>query len=70
MGSLPRTCVCRFDMQNVKNALKPNGHFIKDRRLEILVGIILFLMGSLFLYDAFDARGRKIPWPGGAIAPW
>lgn len=58
-------------MDNVKRALKPNGgHFIKDRKAEILIGVILFLVGALLLFDAFDARGKKVPWPGGAIMPW
>lgn len=57
-------------MDNVKRFIKPKGHFIQDRKLEIIVGIILFMIGSLLLWDAFDGRGRKMPWPGGAIAPW
>lgn len=57
-------------MDNVKRLIKPKGHFVEDRRIEILLGIILFMAGALLLYDAFDGRGRKIPWPGGAIAPW
>jgi hypothetical protein len=59
-----------FLVDNVKRLIKPNGHFIKDRKTEILVGVLLFIVGSLLLYDAFDARGKKVPWPGGAIAPW
>lgn len=58
-------------MDNVKRLLKPNGgHFIQDRKTEIILGIILFLVGALLLYDAFDARGKKVPWPGGGILPW
>lgn len=49
----------------------PSGkHFIKNRGAEIWIGILLFLVGALLLYDAFDARGRKLPWPASAIAPW
>jgi len=57
-------------MDNVKRLIKPSGHFINNRKAEIILGIILFLAGALLLYDAFDARGKKMPWPGGAIAPW
>jgi hypothetical protein len=57
-------------MDNVKRAVKPRGHFINSRSTEILIGAILFLVGALLLYDAFDGRGKKIPWPLGAIAPW
>ena len=30
----------------------------------------MFLVGALLLYDAFDARGKKMPWPAGAVTPW
>lgn len=57
-------------MDNVKRLVKPKGHFIQSRKTEIMVGLALFLIGAVLLYDAFDARGKKIPWPGGAITPW
>lgn len=57
-------------MQNVKRLIKPRGHFIQNRKYEILIGVILFLAGALLVYDAYDARGKKMPWPAGALAPW
>lgn len=57
-------------MENIKNKVKPRGHFIQNRKAEITIGIILFLVGALLVYDAFDARGKNLPWPLGAIAPW
>jgi hypothetical protein len=57
-------------VDNIKRLVKPSGHIIKDRGMEIFLGLILFLAGALLLYDAFDARGKKMPWPAGAIAPW
>jgi hypothetical protein len=48
----------------------PKGHLIQSRTTEIVLGILLFVIGSYLLYDAFDKRGKKIPWPGGAITPW
>jgi hypothetical protein len=57
-------------MENVKRLVKPKGHFIQNRMLEILVGVVLFMAGALLVYDAYDGRGKKLPWPGGAIAPW
>jgi hypothetical protein len=57
-------------MENIKRRVKPTGHFIKDRKLEIFVGVILFLVGALLVWDAFDGRGKNLPWPLGAIAPW
>ena len=47
-----------------------NAHLIKDRKTEICVGLLLFLIGAVLIYDAFDRRGKKVPWPGGAILPW
>jgi hypothetical protein len=58
-------------MDNVMRTVKPNGgHLMKNRKSEILLGLILFLVGALLLFDAFDNRGKKVPWPGGAIMPW
>lgn len=57
-------------MDNVKRAIKPRGHFIQNRAAEILVGVVLFLIGALLIFDAFDARGKKVPWPAGAVLPW
>jgi hypothetical protein len=57
-------------MDNVKRRLVGKGHFIQNRKAEILIGLVLFLLGSLLMYDAFDGRGKKVPWPGGAILPW
>lgn len=57
-------------MENIKKRVKPTGHFIQNRTVEIAVGVTLFLIGALLLYDAFDSRGKKLPWPFGAIAPW
>jgi hypothetical protein len=56
--------------KNVKKRLVGNGHFIQNRKAEIAVGVALFLLGALLIYDAFDGRGKKVPWPGGAIMPW
>jgi len=57
-------------MENIKRAIKPTGHFMKNRRTEIALGVILFLIGALLVWDAFDGRGKKLPWPLGAVAPW
>ncbi len=57
-------------MDNVKRLVKPNGHLLKNRKHEIILGALMFLVGALLLYDAFDARGKKMPWPAGAVTPW
>jgi hypothetical protein len=57
-------------VENVKRLIKPKGHFIQNRAFEILLGVVLFMAGALLVYDAYDGRGKKLPWPGGAIAPW
>lgn len=58
-------------MDNVKRLVKPNGgHLIKDRRTELFLGFLLFFVGALLLYDAFNGRGKPLPWPTNKLAPW
>ena len=57
-------------MENVKRLVKPHGHLIQNRSTELFVGLILFLAGSLLLYDAFNGRGKPLPWPTNKLAPW
>lgn len=57
-------------MDNVKKVIKPRGHLIKDRKIEIVIGLIAFFVGCLLLFDAFDARGKKMVWPLSGLAPW
>jgi hypothetical protein len=57
-------------VDNLKRAVKPRGHFMQNRRAEIFIGVVMFLFGALLVYDAFDGRGKKLPWPLGAVAPW
>jgi hypothetical protein len=45
-------------------------HLIQDRKIELLLAVILFVCGSLLLYDAFDARGKDVPWPLNKLTPW
>lgn len=56
---------------DARKVLRPRGgHFINDRGVEIFIGLLLFITGCIMLWDAFDNRDKKIPWPGGAIMPW
>lgn len=57
-------------MENLKKQVKPSGHFINHRGAEIVVGGLVFLVGCLLLWDAFDGRDKPLPWPLGAILPW
>lgn len=54
----------------VKNRIKNKGHLIKDRKTEIIVGSVLAVIGLLLLWDAFDGRDKKMPWPISGMAPW
>jgi hypothetical protein len=56
--------------QSVKTRLKPRGHLIESRGVEILVGVVLFIVGAVVLWDAFDGRGKSLPWPVSAVLPW
>jgi hypothetical protein len=51
-------------------SILPKDHIIKNRKTEIILGIILFAIGCILLYDSFDARGKKMPWPAGMVTPW
>ena len=57
-------------MDNVKRLVKPRGHFINDRRTELLFGFLMFAFGALLLFDAFNGRGKDLPWPANKLVPW
>jgi hypothetical protein len=57
-------------VEAIKRRIKARGHFIQDRRKEIFVGILLFFIGALLMYDAYEARGKPIPWPANKFTPW
>jgi hypothetical protein len=44
--------------------------FMKNRGLQIFIGLALFVIGSVIVYNAFDARGKYMPWPASSILPW
>lgn len=54
----------------LKGVIARNGHFIEDRKKEIIIGGILAVIGLCLLWDAFDGRGKKMPWPASGMAPW
>lgn len=56
-------------MKPLSSELKRH-HLIQNRRLEIGIGILFFLIGAILVYDAYDARGKKVPWPASMLAPW
>jgi len=49
---------------------RKDHHVFQDRKIEIILGVFLFAIGALLVYDAFESRGKKIPWPLGLVAPW
>jgi hypothetical protein len=53
-----------------KPRIIPKNHFMRDRKKEMVIGFVLFLVGCLLLYDAFDARGKRMPMPAGIVTPW
>jgi hypothetical protein len=44
--------------------------FFSSARTAKLVGWSLFIAGSLALYDAYDGRGTRGPWPASALFPF
>lgn len=57
-------------MPNLVRIIKPRGHLIESRKREIILGLLLALLGGMLLWDAFDGRGKKMPWPASGMAPW
>jgi hypothetical protein len=49
--------------------MKPRP-FIGNARTAKLLGWVLFAAGALTLYDAYDRRGGKAPWPLSGILPF
>jgi hypothetical protein len=45
-------------------------HVIRNWKLEITVGILLFVAGAFLVWDSADNRGRKLPFPFGAFTFW
>lgn len=43
--------------------------WIRDQRRAIGLGLILFAVAVLVLYDAYDRRGSRPPWPLRALLP-
>ena len=46
------------------------GHFIADRRTEMIIGFVVVIVGGFLLWDAFDNRGKKLPFPLSGLAFW
>jgi hypothetical protein len=46
------------------------SHFMKNRKAELTLGFVLFVIGTLLLWDAYDNRGLKMLWPLGGIMPF
>lgn len=43
---------------------------MKNRKHQVILGFLLFILGSYLLYDAYDRQGRKMKWPFGGIMPF
>lgn len=50
--------------------IDPNQRIMQNRGLEIVLGFVAVILGCLLLYDAYDARGKKMIWPLSGLAPW
>lgn len=57
-------------MAVVSKHVQKHGHFIQSRGTEATIGFILAIVGMILIWDAFDSRGKKLPWPLGGLAPW
>lgn len=55
---------------NIKNAMKPNGNLVRNSKTEAALGFLLLVLACVLLWDAFDNRGKKLPWPVSGLMPW
>lgn len=43
--------------------------WIRDKRAAVLLGLALFVAGVVVLWDAYERRGGRAPWPLRAFLP-
>lgn len=43
---------------------------VADPQIAIVLGVASFLLGSAFLYDAFEGRGKRPPLPVRLLSWW
>lgn len=43
---------------------------MSDQRTEMVIGFFLAIVGLILVWDAFDNRGKKLPWPLSGLLPW
>jgi len=53
-----------INAQSVRNAIPV------PRVPNALLGWALFLLGAIWLYDAYDGRGKQGPYPLSTLFPW
>lgn len=46
------------------------GHVIQSRGLEGSLGLLLLVIGAFLVWDCFDNRGQRLPWPLSGLAFW
>lgn len=43
---------------------------MRNRAWEMAIGFAFVVIGCILLWDAFDNRGKKMPWPISGLQPW
>jgi hypothetical protein len=38
------------------------GHVVENRGFEVVLAIILIAIGCFLIWDAYDNRGKDLPW--------
>lgn len=57
-----------LNAQAVRNAVPVPR--LPSPRAAALIGLGLFLLGAIWLYDGYDGAGRQGPWPLSTLFPW
>lgn len=37
------------------------GHYVADRKIEVVLGVTAFVVGSMLIKDAYENRGIPLP---------
>lgn len=59
-----------FGPGSIKSKLKASGNLVKNRKVEVAFAIAFLVFGCVLLWDAFEGRGKNLPWPFSGLAPY
>ena len=55
---------------NIKNRIQPHVNLVRNPKVEATLGFLMLILACVLIWDAFDNRGKKLPWPVSGLLPW